>query len=76
MAGDMGAQGHAQGRDCQAQQCGRRALTDAAILKKFADQSYEITPRENLTPEHLLKFHKGEIEKWFPIIKAAGIKGG
>lgn len=52
------------------------ALTDAAILKKFADQSYEITPRENLTPEHLLKFHKGEIEKWFPIIKAAGIKGG
>jgi len=52
------------------------ALTDAAILKKFADQSYEITPREDLTPEHLLKFHKGEIEKWFPIIKAAGIKGG
>ena len=52
------------------------ALTDAATLKKFADQSYEITPREDLTPEHLLKFHKSEIEKWWPIIKAAGIKGG
>jgi tripartite-type tricarboxylate transporter receptor subunit TctC len=52
------------------------ALTDASILKRFAEQSYEITPREDLTPEHLLKFHKGEIEKWFPIIKAAGIKAG
>jgi tripartite-type tricarboxylate transporter receptor subunit TctC len=52
------------------------ALTDPAIRKKFADQSYELTPREQLTPEHLAQFHKAEMEKWFPIIKAAGIKAG
>jgi hypothetical protein len=26
------------------------------------------------TPEALAAFHKAEIEKWWPIIKAAGIK--
>jgi len=52
------------------------ALTDPAIQKKFADQSYELTPKQNLTPEFLAKFHKAEMDKWFPIIKAAGIKPG
>jgi tripartite-type tricarboxylate transporter receptor subunit TctC len=52
------------------------ALSDPAIRQKFADQSYQLTPRENLTPEYLAQFHKGQIEKWWPIIKAAGIKPG
>jgi tripartite-type tricarboxylate transporter receptor subunit TctC len=52
------------------------ALADPGIRKKLTDQSYEITPREEQTPEYLTKFHKAEIEKWWPIIKAAGIKGG
>jgi len=50
------------------------ALDDPAIRKKFAEQSYNLTPRENLTPEYLAKFHKEQIEKWWPVIKAAGIK--
>ena len=52
------------------------ALSDEAARKKFADQSYELTPREQLTPEFLAQFHKSEMDKWWPIIKAAGIKGG
>jgi tripartite-type tricarboxylate transporter receptor subunit TctC len=52
------------------------ALADPAIRKKFADQSYELAPRDQQTPEYLAKFQKAEIDKWFPIIKAAGIKGG
>ncbi len=52
------------------------ALSDPGIRKKFAEQSYELTPREQLTPEHLAQFHKAEMDKWWPIIKAAGIKGG
>jgi tripartite-type tricarboxylate transporter receptor subunit TctC len=52
------------------------ALSDASIRKKLADQSYEVGPREEQTPEYLAAFHKAEIEKWWPIIKAAGIKGG
>jgi tripartite-type tricarboxylate transporter receptor subunit TctC len=51
------------------------ALSDEAIRKRFADQSYELTPRDQLTPEHLAQFHKSEMDKWWPIIKAAGIKG-
>ena len=52
------------------------ALSDPVIRKKFADSSYELTPREQLTPGYLAQFHKAEMDKWWPIIKAAGIKGG
>lgn len=52
------------------------ALSDPEISKKFAEQSYVLSTREQLTPEYLARFHKSEIEKWWPIIKAAGIKGG
>jgi len=52
------------------------ALADKAIRQRLIDQSYEITPRNEQTPEYLAAFHKSEIEKWWPIIKAAGIKGG
>ena len=31
-------------------------------------------PREQQTPEALGAHHKAEIEKWWPMIKAAGIK--
>ena len=33
-----------------------------------------IASREQESPEGLAAFHKAEIEKWYPIIKAAGIK--
>ncbi len=52
------------------------ALSDPAIRKRFADQSYELTPRENLTPAFLAQFHQEELKRWTPIIKAAGIKPG
>jgi tripartite-type tricarboxylate transporter receptor subunit TctC len=49
-------------------------LADAAIRKKLLDLSQDIFPREQLTPRALYAFHKAEIEKWWPIIKAAGIR--
>jgi tripartite-type tricarboxylate transporter receptor subunit TctC len=52
------------------------ALSDPAIRKRFEDQSYVLTPRENLTPEYLAAFQQSEIKKWWPVIKAAGIKPG
>jgi tripartite-type tricarboxylate transporter receptor subunit TctC len=52
------------------------ALNEPAIRQKLADQGYEIGPREQQTPEYLGAFHKAEIAKWWPIIKAAGIKAG
>jgi hypothetical protein len=35
----------------------------------------ELPPREQQTPEALRGLQRAEIEKWWPIIKAAGIKG-
>jgi hypothetical protein len=40
----------------------------------LAGSGYEFFPREQQTPEALAAFHKAEIEKWWPIIKAANIK--
>ena len=52
----------------------RAALADPVIRQRFADQGQEIWPRGQQTPEALYAHHKVEIEKWWPIIKEAGIK--
>jgi tripartite-type tricarboxylate transporter receptor subunit TctC len=50
-------------------------LADPTTRQKLADLGFEIPEREQLTPAALSAFHKAEIEKWWPIIKAANIKG-
>jgi tripartite-type tricarboxylate transporter receptor subunit TctC len=50
------------------------ALGDPAVRSRLADLGQEIFPPEQLTPEALSAFNKAEIEKWWPIIKAANIK--
>ena len=52
-----------------------QALADPAIKARFAELGLDVVPRERQTPEHLAAFHKAEIEKWWPVIRAAGIKG-
>ena len=52
------------------------ALADATVRQRVANIGFEIPPRERLTPEALGAFHKSEIDKWWPIIKAANIKPG
>ena len=49
-------------------------LADPGIRQKLVDLSQEIFPREQQTPEALGAYQKAEIEKWWPIIKDAGIK--
>jgi tripartite-type tricarboxylate transporter receptor subunit TctC len=51
-----------------------KALADPALRQKLVDLAQDIFPREQLTPEALAAFHQAEIDKWWPIIKAAGIK--
>ena len=51
------------------------ALADATARQRFAGLGLEIPMRELQTPEALGAFQKVEIEKWWPIIKAANIKG-
>jgi len=50
------------------------ALADPSVRSRIADNSREIFPRDQQTPEALRALQKAEIEKWWPIIKAAGIK--
>jgi tripartite-type tricarboxylate transporter receptor subunit TctC len=50
------------------------ALADPKVRAQLADLGQEIFPRGQQTPEALGAFQKAEIEKWWPIIKAAGIK--
>ncbi|MGA8610895.1 MAG: tripartite tricarboxylate transporter substrate-binding protein, partial [Xanthobacteraceae bacterium] len=51
------------------------ALADAKVRQRFANLGLDIASREQQTPEGLAAFHKADIEKWWPIIKAAGIRG-
>jgi tripartite-type tricarboxylate transporter receptor subunit TctC len=51
------------------------ALADPTVKARLAEIGQEIYPREQQTAEALREWQKAEIEKWWPIIKAAGIKG-
>jgi tripartite-type tricarboxylate transporter receptor subunit TctC len=50
------------------------ALAEPGVRQRLSDLGQQIVPREEQTPEALAAFHKAEIEKWWPIIKAAGIR--
>jgi tripartite-type tricarboxylate transporter receptor subunit TctC len=49
------------------------ALADPAVRARFTELGLDIAPREQQTPEGLAAFQKAEIDKWWPIIKDAGI---
>jgi tripartite-type tricarboxylate transporter receptor subunit TctC len=51
-----------------------KTLHDPSHRQKLEAQGFEIPSRERQTPEALGAYQKAEIEKWWPIIKAAGIK--
>jgi tripartite-type tricarboxylate transporter receptor subunit TctC len=50
------------------------ALADTTVNKTLADIGQDIPVREQQTPDALATFQKAEVERWWPIIKAANIK--
>ena len=52
----------------------RSALADPTVQKRLGDLGQELFPPEQLTPEALGALQQAEIEKWWPVIKAANIK--
>jgi tripartite-type tricarboxylate transporter receptor subunit TctC len=49
-------------------------LADPTVRQRLTDLGQVIATREQQTPAALAAYHKAEIEKWWPIIKAANIQ--
>ena len=49
------------------------ALADPNVVARFTDLGLDVAPKAQQTPEGLAAFQQAEIDKWWPIIKAAGI---
>jgi tripartite-type tricarboxylate transporter receptor subunit TctC len=47
---------------------------DATIKQRMTDLGDQVVSREQQTPEALAALHRAELEKWWPIIRTAGIK--
>ena len=52
----------------------QETLSDPAVLERLAKLGQEIPPPEQRTPEALAAHQQSEIDKWWPVIKSAGIK--
>jgi tripartite-type tricarboxylate transporter receptor subunit TctC len=51
------------------------ALADPTVRARLGELGQEIPPADQQTPKALGAFQRAEAEKWWPIVKAAGIKG-
>jgi tripartite-type tricarboxylate transporter receptor subunit TctC len=50
------------------------ALNDPAVRKQLENLGLQMPPKDKLTPEALGAWQKAEIDKWWPMIKAANVK--
>jgi tripartite-type tricarboxylate transporter receptor subunit TctC len=50
-------------------------LADEGVRRRFAELGQNIPGREEQRPQALAAYHKAEIDKWWPIVRAANIKG-
>jgi tripartite-type tricarboxylate transporter receptor subunit TctC len=50
-------------------------LANPSVKTRFAELGIEITPLDQQSPEALRAFQKAEMDRWWPIIKASGLKG-
>ncbi len=51
------------------------ALADPKVRHQLSELGQVIAPRDQQTPEALAAYQKAELEKWWPIVKAANMKG-
>jgi tripartite-type tricarboxylate transporter receptor subunit TctC len=53
----------------------RQALADPTVKARLADLGQEIVPVEQQNPAALAAYQQAEMDKWYPIVKAANMKG-
>jgi tripartite-type tricarboxylate transporter receptor subunit TctC len=53
----------------------QQSLADPSVIKRLADLGQQIVPAERQTPAGLGAYQQAEMDKWFPIVKAANMKG-
>jgi tripartite-type tricarboxylate transporter receptor subunit TctC len=49
-------------------------LADPAVKARFSDLGLDVAPPDQQSPDGLATLQKVEIDRWWPIVKAAGIK--
>jgi tripartite-type tricarboxylate transporter receptor subunit TctC len=54
----------------------RTALADPAVRQRIEGLGQVIFPLDKQSPAALAAYHQAELDKWWPVIKAAGIKAG
>jgi tripartite-type tricarboxylate transporter receptor subunit TctC len=52
----------------------REALADPAVRTRLEAMGQEIPPADQQAADALRAHHKAETDKWWPVIKAEGIK--
>src|SRR6202043_3948005 len=52
-----------------------QALADPSVQKRFEELGIQITPLQQQSPEALRAFQQAEAARWWPIIRAANLKG-
>ncbi len=50
------------------------AMADPAVLQRMAAMGLDLPPADQRTPGAFAEFHAAEVKKWYPIVKAAGVK--
>jgi tripartite-type tricarboxylate transporter receptor subunit TctC len=51
-----------------------RALADPTVAKRLSDIGHDPFPADQRTPAALAAYHKAEIDRWWPIVQASGLK--
>jgi tripartite-type tricarboxylate transporter receptor subunit TctC len=57
------------------QQAAKTALNDETVKKRYLELGVEAPDAAGQTPEALLALVRAEVEKWTPVVKAAGVTG-
>ncbi len=52
------------------------AVNDETVKKRYLELGIELPGPEGLTPAALGALVRSEVDKWTPVVKAAGVTGG